>query len=241
MRCARLVGAAVLLIAVTAGCGSSNERSTGPPVLRPSPEHVNRVIPGHRPLALVQVAEDDGGEVHLRGTTDLAGATVSLVPESVTPGATAEVWVDLPEVQQDVPFTATVTASRDGDSSVTFSATAVAGTDDLVGAATPVAAVFLRDLAAKAPELPDGVSELTAGTPVAGLLVVSHYAWFTDELEIGLAWHIMLAPDDFSELYIRPRDELVPTRAWRIDSWSMALAGDAYTLTEIQPPAEVTR
>jgi hypothetical protein len=85
------------------------------------------------------------------------------------------------------------------------------------------------------------VGELTGGTPVAGLLVVSHYAWFTPEYEVGLAWHIMGAPDDFAELYVRPRGGLAPTRAFRVGSWSTALAGGAADVREIDAPAEVTR
>ncbi|MGD9995603.1 MAG: hypothetical protein AB7L17_02905 [Ilumatobacteraceae bacterium] len=153
----------------------------------------------------------------------------------------AEVWVDLPDTDQETPFTVTVTASRDdAHSSVDVAAIEAPGTDDLAPMATDIAAVYLRDLADTS-GLPATVDELTGGTPVAGLLVVSHYAWFTDEYEIGLAWHIMIAPDDFSELYVRPRGELAPTQAWRIDSWSTALAGGSYSLTEIEPPAEVMR
>ena len=76
---------------------------------------------------------------------------------------------------------------------------------------------------------------------MAGLLVVSHYAWFTDDAEIGLAWHIMVAPDDWAELTIRPRDQLAPTQAFRLNSWSTALAGGDIEIDAIEPPPEVTR
>lgn len=70
---------------------------------------------------------------------------------------------------------------------------------------------------------------------------MTHYAWFTDEYEIGLAWHVMVAPDDWAELYVRPRKVLAPTVAFRLDSWSTALGGGDFTVTEIDAPAEVTR
>lgn len=124
---------------------------------------------------------------------------------------------------------------------MTINATATPGVDDLEATALDIAGVFLERLKDDAPELPDRTVDLKNGSPVAGLLVVTHYAWFVDELEIGLAWHIMVAPDDFAELYIRPRMQLTPTRAFRLDSWSTALAGGAFTITEIPAPGEVTR
>ena len=151
-------------------------------------------------------------------------------------------WVDLPEVTEEVPFTVTVTAAGGSDDDgVTIAATAVPGSDDLAATAGDIAAVFLDELAGSVDGLPATVEELGSGTPVAGLLVVSHYAWFSDEYEVGLGWHIMVAPDDWAELYLRPRDELTPTRAFRLDSWSTALAGGPFTITEIDPPPEVTR
>jgi hypothetical protein len=235
MRRALLLSCALL---IAAGCGGSNGDAT-PPQLHVSPQFINRLIPGHRPLGLVSI--DQGGAVELTATVDLKGATASLEPAALDDAGVAEVWVDLPDTDQETPFTVTVTASRDdARSSVDVAAIEAPGTDDLAPMATDIAAVYLRDLAGSS-GLPATVDELTGGTPVAGLLVVSHYAWFTDQYEIGLAWHIMIAPDDFSELYVRPRGELAPTQAWRIDSWSTALAGGSYSLTEIEPPAEVMR
>jgi hypothetical protein len=105
---------------------------------------------------------------------------------------------------------------------------------------TEIADVFLAGLDA-AEGLPADASGLTGGTPVAGLLVVSHYAWFTDDLEIGLGWHVMVPPDDWAELYVRPRSAPAPTAAFRLGSWSTALDGGDTTVTEIAPPADVTR
>jgi hypothetical protein len=51
----------------------------------------------------------------------------------------------------------------------------------------------------------------------------------------------MVAPDDWAELYLRPRDELRPTRAFRVSSWSAALAGEPVEFTEVAPPDEVVR
>jgi hypothetical protein len=234
----RLLVYGVVLALIGSGCGETRHEVVAPQV-RTSPAFVNRLVAGHRPLALVAV-DDDGGAA-LTATIDLADAAVSVEPRALTGPGVAEIWVDLPAVDLETPFVVTVVADRDAhDRSVTIDATAVPGTDDLAATATEIAAVFVRDLNGEA-GLPTSTTGLVDGTPVAGLLVVSHYAWFTDDLEIGLSWHIMIAPDDFSELYVRRRDELVPERAWRIDSWSRALAGSSYTLSEIEPPAEVVR
>jgi hypothetical protein len=71
--------------------------------------------------------------------------------------------------------------------------------------------------------------------------VVSHYEFTNDDYELGLSWHIMVPPDDWSELYLRPRDELNPTRAFRMSSWSAAMEGGEVEFTEVSPPAEVVR
>ncbi|MBI5089161.1 MAG: hypothetical protein HZB15_09970 [Actinobacteria bacterium] len=229
----------VTLALLVAACGDTSDEPVVAPQLRSSPTYVNRVIPGRRPLALVAV-EDHGGAA-LRAAIDLPGAEASVEPAELNDSGVAEVWVDLPPTDREQPFSVTVLADRqDAERAVTIAATAVPGTDDLASTATDIVTVFLHDLAGEA-GLPAGPDGLTNGTPVAGLLVVSHYAWFTDQYEIGLSWHIMVAPDDFSELYLRPRNQLVPGRAWRIDSWSTALAGGTYTLGEIEPPAEVMR
>lgn len=51
----------------------------------------------------------------------------------------------------------------------------------------------------------------------------------------------MVAPDDWAELYLRPRDSLTPTRAFRLSSWSTALGGGRVEITDVAPPAEVVR
>jgi hypothetical protein len=64
---------------------------------------------------------------------------------------------------------------------------------------------------------------------------------FDEEYEIGLSWHVMLAPDDWSEVYIRPRNETAPVRAFRLKSWSTTLEGGPAEFTEVDPPAEIVR
>jgi hypothetical protein len=223
-------------------CGGSSDTVMPPLVLTRSPEFVNRIIPGRRPFALVSAGLGEGEAATLAGRSTLVGMTVSFVPETVAPGETVEVWVDVPEVVEDVPFTVTIVVGEgSGAQTLTVDATAVPGTDDVSETAASIATVFLSRLAGSVPGLPADASGLIGGTPVAGLLVVTHYAWFTEDVEIGLAWHIMVAPDDFAELYIRPRDASRPTHTYRINSWSTAVSGGEYTWSEVSPLAEVVR
>ena len=229
------------LAAASSACGSDGSTPSEFTLSR-SPQHVNRVIPGERPLALVTVTAQGEGEVELTATVSLDGASATVRPASLPAGEAAEVWVELPETDTEAEFTVTVTGERDGlEHKVDITATAVPGVDDLADTATQIADVFLAELDGSVDGLPATAGELIGGTPVANLLVVTHYAWFTDEYEIGLAWHVMVAPDDWAELYIRPRNELTPSAAYKLGSWSTALGGGEFTITEIDPPVEVTR
>jgi hypothetical protein len=244
----RLAVVSVLMMALLgwSGCGDGGDEG-GPAArafeLSTSPEFVNRVIPGRRPLALVTATGDGSDVIELGVTIDVDGVLAEVQPAELAPGGVAEIWVEVADVAQEVPFRVTVTGTRGAEErTVTIDATAVPGADDLGATAVDIAGVFIDELAGTVDDLPATTSELVNGTPVAGLLVVSHYAWFTDTAEIGLAWHIMVAPDDWAELTIRPRDELAPTRAFRLDSWSTALAGDAFQIDPIEPPPpEVAR
>lgn len=226
-------------------CGDDDGRdgpASGPFELSTSPEFVNMVIPGRRPLALVTATGEGTGAIDLDATASLDGAMVEILPSAIAPGAVAEIWVQIPDRAGESPFEVTITGTRgDQQRTTAVTATAVPGTDDLEPTALDIAAVFLEDLADTTEELPSSTTGLVDGTPVAGLLVVSHYAWFTDDAEIALAWHIMVAPDDWAELTIRPRGQLAPTRAFRLDSWSTALAGGDFEIEAIEPPPEVTR
>lgn len=247
----RLSVASIVVVALLgwSGCGDgADDGGDDGPAARPfelstSPEFVNRIIPGHRPLALVTATGDGTDVIAIDVTIDLDDALAEVQPAEIAPGGVAEIWVEVPDVAQEVPFGVTVTGTRGTEErTVTIDATAVPGTDDLGPTAVDIAGVFIDEFAGTVDDLPSTTSELINGTPVAGLLVVSHYAWFTDTAEIGLAWHIMVAPDDWAELTIRPRGDLAPTQAFRLDSWTTALAGGTFEIDPIEPPPpEVTR
>ena len=68
-----------------------------------------------------------------------------------------------------------------------------------------------------------------------GLLVVSHYLFMSESWKSGLSWHVMVAPDDWAEIYLRPRTEMAPTLAFRLSSQTAALEGDMIDIESVPP------
>ena len=98
--------------------------------------------------------------------------------------------------------------------------------------------VFIDYLAANHPEL--GINETTSWTPIfncAGILIVGHYLFKSSQWEMEIAWHVMIQPYDWVQVYLRPRAEIQPSWAGEIESWST----DNQTIMEIEPPAEIYR
>ena len=85
-----------------------------------------------------------------------------------------------------------------------------------------------RTSSAGSPGLPSAHPELgiTAQTKwepvfVSTLLVVSHYSYYSPDWELAIAWHNMIAPYDWTDMYLRHRGtETAPSIAFRIDSVS---------------------
>ncbi len=151
----------------------------------------------------------------------------------MVPGATA--------TETELNITIEV-ATDDTTRTFTKTASVLPWDDDRGDQAAEILGLFTSWLAENRPEI--GVTPETEfeGTYLAPqLLVVSHYGFFDDEWEIGLSWHVMIPPDDFSEIYLRPRSELRPTVAFRIGSWQTALDTGDFQIAEVEPPFEVVR
>lgn len=240
-----ILAAALAALAATAACGDDDDDAIAFE-LRVSPEFVQGMY-GDTPVnVLVEIvnAQDTGDPVDLEASVT-GDATVDASASRLAAGEIGEVTVTARPVAEpdEEEITLTITASRDG---VTRTATrtiiVVPGEDDREETAREIAAHFLDWLATEHPEMGLDASTELDGTLVAPrLLVVSHYLFEGAEYELGLSWHIMVAPDDWAELYIRPLDEFFPTRAFRLSSWSAAIDGGAIEFTEVEPPAEVVR
>jgi hypothetical protein len=106
------------------------------------------------------------------------------------------------------------------------------GEDGLAADARAHLAPFLGWLAKFHPEL--GIDERTnlEGTPGSWVLVIDHYQFLSEEWEIGLAWHVMIPPDDWARIYLRRRwSEVRPARAFEFSSVSSGAEPH-----EIDPP-----
>lgn len=239
----RVAAVAVAALLIGGGCGDNGSATTTttPLAVIVSPEHVNGVLPGSQLMLLV--TRTDGGATAATVTATAPGATVTVQPSSIAGDEVAEVTVTPGAASSEADLVITITVAVDGATeTVTRTVTVVPWEDDRREQATEILGLFTSWLAANRPEL--GITAETEfdGTFVApNLLVVSHYAFFDDQWEVGVGWHVMVAPDDFAEIYLRPRSELSPTLAFRMGSWQTALSTGVYDVTEVEPPAEVTR
>jgi hypothetical protein len=231
----------LVLVVLLVSCGDGDD---APFELQIGPEFVQGVIPGEQ-LVLLATVEDPAGAGPVAVTAEAEAGQVIVDPGSIEAGQVAEVTfvADPAPGGVEAPFTVTVAAVRGSvEKTAEVSSVIVPWQDTLAPTANDILTVFEEWLGAKEPEL--GITPETEfeGTLVApNLLVVSHYAFFDAEWELGLSWHIMVAPDDWAQLYLRPRDKMAPTRAFELSSWSAALAGEPVEITEVPPPDEVTR
>ena len=53
-------------------------------------------------------------------------------------------------------------------------------------------------------------------------MVVMYYLFISDEWEMGMTWHVMIPPHDWSRIYLRPRfTETTPALAFELSSYTM--------------------
>jgi hypothetical protein len=206
-----------------------------------APEFIQGAIPGAKVVLLVSQASESAGEATV--TAAAPGATVSVDPLRISGEGVAEVTV-IPEAatsERELAITIEVVGDA-GTHTLTRTTRVLPWEDDRGDQAREVLGLFTIWLAENRPELGVTPDIDLDGTYLAPqLLVASHYGFFNDQWEIGLAWHVMIPPDDFSEIYLRPRSDLRPTHAFRIGSWQTALTSGQYEVVEIDPPTEVIR
>lgn len=165
-------------------------------------------------------------------------AKITVNNDSMQQGPVAEVVVipDSSSVGQalTVTFTGTFTGQQGEQTDVkkvVFEV--IEGEDDRKDYAEELQARFIAYLEAEHPEL--GITRQTqwAKTTVSPQwLVVSHYLFFSDEWEMHLEWHIMIAPSDWARIDLRRRYvEQKPSAAFEISS----VAGKSTPVTMAVP------
>jgi hypothetical protein len=205
-----------------------------PPEARPA-------IPGERVCFLVLVDDRDtqDGEITFAATGD--GVTIESVPQTVpAPGEVAELWVTIgphegtSEKIANVELTVTHGGADPVDWVETRSIIVFPETDHRAQIAEQYFDFWIDWLASERPEL--GIDETTEweSTFVSMLLIVSKYAYWSEEWEMVVAWHEMIPPDDFTEVYLRRRDsEAGYSLAFRQDSFSGSSAVHEITPSDL--------
>lgn len=237
-------GAAALAISAAACGGDDTDDESVGFELRVSPEFVQGLYSDSPVSVLVEVVNNQPTEEPVELNATITGdAHVEVTDASLSAGQVGEVTISASPVTDEVEVTLTITGTRgDLEESATRTIVVMPGEDDREEMAREILAKFLAWLEDEHPELELGPSSELEGNLVAPrLLVVSHYTFQGESYELGLSWHIMIAPDDWAELYIRPLDEFTPEKAFRLSSWSTALEGGDVEFTEVAAPAEVVR
>ena len=221
--------------------------------LKVVPEEIEDTIPGQSCVLLVTIEEDDPaartGPVTI--TASAQGATAVVEHGTITEGEAAEVSVTMlpPEDGGVEPAdesegwscSVTVRAERGGgyrENDVPITLTSEEE-DLLAPAAAEMRDRFIPWLAENQPEL--GIDETTVweGTIVKPhWLVVSHYLFFSDEWELHVFWHIMIAPDDWARIELRRRfEEMPPSPAFEIP----AVSTEPVSANQIAPEGTLWR
>jgi hypothetical protein len=202
------------------------------------PVEARVAIPGEKVSFLV-VVESPGDDRTVAVTAVASGAKITTIkPAQLKPGVVGEVWLTPDSVTADATATVTVTASRGTVTrTVDRSIKVTPMTDERAADAQRYFQMWVDYLATAHPEL--GITKETVWEPtyVSIFLVVSHYAYYSDEWEMKVSWHNMIPPYDWTEVYLRHRGtEWKPSLDFKIDSVSGKTA--AYATT---PPDAVMR
>jgi len=243
LRCTLFFG--LVLVVFACGCPAIEPASF---VLKVVPEEIEDTIPGQRCVLLITIEEDDPtavtGPVTISATAE--GATAVVENGTIAEGEVAEVTVTMlpPQAgavepidgQEGWPFRAVIHAERGGVSRVIEVPIFLTSEEEdfLAPMATEMRDRFIPWLAENQPAL--GIDETTVwdGTIVKPhWLVVSHYLFFSDEWEMHVLWHVMIAPYDWARIELRRRfEETLPSLAFEIPSVS---APEPATINEIEP------
>ncbi len=237
----RCLFCAFALIVLSCGCPGTTPLTFTMDV---TPAEIEDTIPGQVCVLLVTIEENDpaaeAGPVTITATAN--GATAVVDHGTIAEGEVAEVSVTVLPPQSGAvepegwPCTAVVRAERGGITrEIEVPVTVTSDEEDLLA---PTAAEmrdrFIPWLAENRPEL--GIDETTVwnGTIVKPhWLVVSHYLFFSDEWEMHLSWHVMIAPYDWARIELRHRfEETLPSLAFEISSVS---APEPVVVNQIEP------
>lgn len=195
------------------------------PVTPPGQQDALQAIPGQQCILLLIVADDGGVDtgtsVTLSATESTGLATVTVQPQTITPGQVAEVVVTPSLASVNKALTVTVTGARSGFTrEETVMIEVLPGDDGLENYAATMRDRFIPWLASNHPELGISNDTVWTGTIVnPRILVVMHYIFLSEEWELYVTWHVTIPPYDWTRIYLRQRfAETRPMHAFEISS-----------------------
>jgi len=196
-------------------------------------------IPGSRYCFLVLVDDPSGSTIPVTIEASTTKATViDISPAELAPGVVGEVCVTADPTSAETTGAVTITASRGAVAKTAERSLPVFPmNDERATDAQPYFERWVAWLAAEHPEL--GITADLDWEPVfvSTLLIVSHYSYWSTDWEMTVAWHVMVAPYDWTEVHLRRRGvDMAPSMAFRIES----VSGETDPI-EVDPPAEVVR
>ncbi|MDD2426737.1 MAG: hypothetical protein PHV73_01420 [Eubacteriales bacterium] len=234
---AKVVGLLIIALLLLYGCDA--QQNDSPFTISVLPQELKGFsIPGQSIHYLVTV-EEESSKTPVTISASSSDAAISVFKEQVNKGQVAEVVV----VPKDDSAGKTVEVIIQGErgsviDSKTMTFEVIEGTDDRKERAEELLQPFITYLADSYPDF--NITEDTewSGTMVSPQwLVVSHYLFFSEEWELHLEWHIMVAPDVWVRIDLRHRpNEIKPSAAFEISSVSI----NAEPIP-VEVPAEIWR
>ncbi len=232
----KLEGLGMLLVAavVAAACTAAAATPSPTPTPIPTPADFSikvlpaedpvegrPAIPGEKVVFLIVANSTDATPVAISAVVT-GGKVLKVEPAQLKPGVVGEVWIVPDASTEEATVSTTFTATRGAITRTEKRTTKVMPFEDSRQTeAQPYFDMWTGWLAANHPEFGITSSTKWDSSFVLALLIVSHYAYFSDDWEMKVSWHVMIAPSDFTEVYLRHRGtETTWTHAFRMDSFS---------------------
>ncbi|MBD3383557.1 hypothetical protein GF407_01410 [candidate division KSB1 bacterium] len=150
---------------------------------------------------------------------------VTINPGSLKSGEIAEITITPSSADINKTLYYKIRTKREGfEQEETIGVKVVSGTDQFAGTAVQIRDRFVSYLETYQSHLGiTGNTEWTGTIVTPNLTVVSNYLFFSDNWEMGVTWHVTVAPNDWAKIYLRRRySEIRPSHAFRISSLSAA-------------------
>ncbi|MBF7097690.1 hypothetical protein [Alkalibacter mobilis] len=219
--------------------GCSDVKNDSPFTMSVTPEELKGFSISDQSIHYLVTVSDEAENDPVTITASATGANVTVVQGEIIEGQVAEVIV-VPNTESVGKTVEVLIEGKRGSvfENKTMTFEVIEGEDDRKDYAEELLIPFVNYLSQVHPEFNITSETEWTGTIVSPQwLVVSHYLFFSDEWELHLEWHVMIAPSDWARIDLRHRfDEIKPSKAFEISSVSLGSSP-----TSIEVPAEIWR